>query len=294
MTNTPSRWLPAFQRAFRAWPGDRFSSRPFGAIYLGCETQTVAAEYRWDGLRRGADPRHPRIMFQATLDGWGRFERGSRRWIVGPESAFLAVLPSRHLYLLPPESPRWSFFWFTFAHPYVVQRLAGLVKRYPPIFALPAGAPLVAESLSFFERCCHGRFDDPFAEEAALLDWMLELERHLHDLAHPRGRREAALEDARRATLAGLPRAIGVGDLARRHGLSRSHFSHRFRGATGLTPGAFMHEVRLGEVRRRLRETREPLKEIAGATGFADANHLCKAFRRRYHLSPGTYRYQMR
>ncbi len=286
--------LPAFQRAFRAWPGDRFSARPFGAIYLGCETRTVAAEYRWDGLRRGADPRHPRVMFQATLDGWGRFEQGSRRWVVGPESAFLAVLPSRHCYHLPPESPRWSFFWFTFAHPYVVRRLGGLLQRHPPVFALPAGSSIVAESLSFFERCCHGRFDDRFAEEAALLDWTLALERHLHDLAHPRGPREAALEDARRAAIVGLPRALGVEDLARRHGLSRSHFSHGFRRATGLTPAAFMLEVRLGEVRRRLRETRGPLKEIAAETGFADANHLCKAFRRQYHLSPGAYRRQMR
>ncbi len=293
ITPLPSSLLP-YRRAFAAWPGDRFSDRPFGAIYLGCETRTVPAEYRWDGRHRDADPRHPRVMFQATLDGWGRFERGSRRWIVGPQQAFFALLPSQHVYCLPPESPQWSFFWFTFAHPYVVQRLTGLARRHPPVLAFPAASPLAAASLALFERCCHGRFDDPFAEEGALLDWMLDLERHLHDLAHPRGRREAMLAETREITLARLPQAVGVEDLARRHGLSRSRFSHCFHGTTGLTPAAFTLEVRLGEVRRRLRGTRDPLKDIADRTGFADANHLCKAFRRRYHLTPGAYRRQMR
>jgi AraC-like DNA-binding protein len=289
-----SSLLTTFQGAFAAWRGDNFSHRPFGAIYLGCERRTVPAEYRWDGLRRGANRRHPRVMFQATLNGWGYFEQGLRCWKVGSETAFFAVLPSRHVYYLPPESAEWSFFWFTFAHPYVLQRLARLAVRHPPVFALPAGAPLTAQSLSFFERTCHGRFEDQFAEECALLEWMLSFERHLHDLAHPRGQREAMLDEARVYTLAHLSRSFGVEELARRHALSRSHYSHRFRKATGLAPASFVLETRLAEVRRRLRETPDGLKGIAAQTGFADANHLCKAFRRQYHMSPGVYRRQMR
>jgi AraC-like DNA-binding protein len=282
-----------FQRAFAAWPGDSFSHRPFGAIYLGCETRRDPAEYRWDGLQRGANPRHPGILFQATLRGEGAFERGSRRWAVGPETAFFAVLPSRHVYFLPPESPEWSFFWFTFAHPYVVSRLARLTERHPPVFPLPADSSLLAQSLTFFERSCHRRFDDHFAEEGALFEWMLGLERHLFELAHPRSQREAMLEEVRGFTLANLARSFGVEQLAARHRISRSHFSHRFRAATGLAPAAFVLEVRLAEVRRRLRESGEALKAIAAETGFADANHLCKVFRREYHLSPGTYRRQL-
>jgi transcriptional regulator GlxA family with amidase domain len=122
---------------------------------------------------------------------------------------------------------------------------------------------------------------------------MIALERHLHDLAHPRGLRESMLDEARRFTLENLSSSFGVGELARRGGLSRSHFSHRFRDATGLSPAAFVQSVRLNQVRLLLRDTDRPLKVIAGETGFADANHLCKAFRREYHLSPGVYRRQI-
>jgi AraC-like DNA-binding protein len=282
--------LPNYRRAFRAWRGDAFSSRPFGAIYLGCESRTVPADYRWDGMHRGADPRHPRIVFQATLSGAGTFERDGQRWTVGSEKAFFAILPSRHVYYLPEERADWSFYWFTFDHPYVVRRLAQLAKRHAPVFSLPGNSPLAANGLTFFERVCHRRFEDPFAEECALFEWMMAFERHLHELAHPRGLRDAMMAEVRKFMLANRARSFGIEELARQHGLSRSYYSHRFRAATGLAPAAYVFELRLAEVQRWLRETPSPLKEIAAATGFADANHLCKAFRRHFHLSPGEYR----
>ena len=245
-------------------------------------------------MRRGADPRHPQVLFQATLAGTGTFESGGQRWAVGPGEAFIAILPSRHLYYLPATCPEWSFFWFTFDHPYVVERMAALTSRHSPVFLMSPDSPLAAQCLAFFERICHGRFKDPFAEEGALLDWMLGTERHLHELAHPRDQREAMLAEVRQFTHENLGRSFGIDELARRRDISRSHFSHRFRKATGLAPAAYVLQLRLTEVRRQLRETAAPLKEIAAATGFADANHLCKVFRREYHLSPGTYRRQVR
>jgi AraC-like DNA-binding protein len=282
--------LPAYRRAFRAWRGDAFCSRPFGAIYLGCETRNNPKDYRWDGMRRGADPRHPRVVFQTTLSGAGAFERDGQCWSVGPETAFWAILPSRHLYYLPEGRAEWSFYWFTFDHPYIVRRLAQLADRHPPVFSLPQGSPLAANCLTFFERVCHRRFEDPFSEECALFEWMLGVERHLHDLAHPRGLRDAMMAELRRFTQENLRRSFGIAEIARQHNFSRSHYSHRFRAATGLAPAAYVLELRLAEVQRWLRETSLPLKEIAADTGFADANHLCKVFRRQFHISPGAYR----
>jgi AraC-like DNA-binding protein len=200
------------------------------------------------------------------------------------------VLPSRHVYSLPPDSARWSFFWFNSGHPWVVQRLAALAKRHSPVFDLPGDSRLLGLSRSFFTRVCGRRLGDAFAEEGALLEWMLEFERHLHERAHPRGRRETMLDELRAYTLENLGRSFGIEEVARRQGRSRSHFSHCFRQATGLAPAAHVLEVRLAEARRRLREASAPLKDIAAATGFADANHFCKAFRRLFHISPGAYR----
>lgn len=259
-------------------------------LTLGCETRRDPEAYRWDGMKRADTRSEPKIVFQCTLAGWGAYEKGDRRWRVGAEEAFVTVLPSRHVYFLPKESDGWSFFWFNTGHSYVVERLTIVCERYGPVITVPADSRLMARSRRLFEETCGQQFDDGFSEEEALLGWMLELERHARDTAHPRSRRESMVEGLRSYTLENLHRSFGVEELAARHGLSRSHYSHFFRRATGLAPAACVLDVRLNEVRRRLRESGRPLKEIAAETGFADANHLCKAFRRLFQISPGAYR----
>lgn len=285
--------LTMFQRVFGARRDDGFSRLGASVLALGCETRTVPSEYRWNGMKRADTQDNPHVVFQATLDGFGRFERPGRSWVVGPGFGFFAVLPSRHVYSLPLGSPRWSFFWFNSGHPWVVSRVAQLSREYAPVFSLPSGSRLLAQSCAFFERVCQRRFEDEFAEEETLLAWMLEFERHLHDQAHPTGRCATMLDSLRSYTLKNLRRSFGVDEFARRQGRSRSHFSHAFKQATGLSPASYVLDVRLAEARLRLRETSAPLKEISVSTGFADANHFCKAFRRRFHLSPGAYRRQM-
>jgi AraC family transcriptional regulator len=72
--------------------------------------------------------------------------------------------------------------------------------------------------------------------------------------------------------------------------MSRSHFSHYFHAATGLTPAHFMTEVRVQEAARLLLSTRAPLKQIASEWGFANVNHFGKVFRRHLYTSPAAYR----
>ena len=279
-----------FERAYATRKDDGFRHLGGHLVTAGCETRTIPAEYRWHGLRRGEHAEFPRITFQATLAGRGKFERNGRQWDVGVGQAFFAVLPSRHVYFLPEDSPEWTFFWFHFSHPYVVQRIIAMAKRHPPVFDLKPGTDFQTQSLSLFERICRQRFEDAFEEENALFEWMLSFERHLHHASYPQAPKKALLDALRDFTLTNLARSFGIEEIARQAGLSRSHYCHRFKAATGLAPAAYVLEVRLAEARKQLRKTEAPLKEIAAAVGFADANHLCKAFRRQYNLSPGAYR----
>lgn len=291
MTTSPE--FEQWRRVFVGRRRDGFAHLGHPVIDLGCETRTVPHEYVWDGMRRGEDPAHPRILLQVTLGGWGVFEARGKTWRVEAGQAFFAILPSPHVYRLPTESEGWSFFWLNCGYPWAVERGRQLAARHAPVFSLATDAKLMAVCRTFFARICQGRFEDVCAEELAVIEWVLEMQRHLHDLAHPRGQRERLLEELREFTRANLGRAFGIEEFARTQGLSRSHFSHRFREATGLAPAAFVLEARLAEARRLLRESGAPLKEIAELTGFADANHFCKAFRRVFHLSPGVYRRQV-
>lgn len=76
--------------------------------------------------------------------------------------------------------------------------------------------------------------------------------------------------------------------------MSRSAFGHYFPERTGLSPARFMTEVRMQAAARLLVATTFPLSRIAEESGFANANHFGKVFRRFRQQSAGAYRRALR
>lgn len=260
-------------------------------LYAGVETRTDPEAYRWEGRRRAGSRRTPFVLFQYTLGGKGIFKDATGTHPVTPGRAFVCIVPSDHVYYLP-VGETWTFFWNICHHPYVVQRLAAAVGGVGRTLTAGPTAPVVLAALDLFDGTCRGGFDDRFGREAALFRFMLELERHIHERSVSVSERDQLLSDVRRHVLEHVGRRVDVTEVAERYGMSRSHFSHHFRNTTGRPPADYITEVRLGEAARLLTTSDVTLKELASRCGFADANHLCKAFRRRYHISPGAYRTQ--
>jgi AraC-like DNA-binding protein len=288
---------PVQQRLRAAWRRRRAEFAPFpGAArwYCGLERQTDPTAYDWDGLRRAGDPRHPRLLWQYTLGGWGEFAQGGRLWRVAPGQAFAAVIPSAHRYRLPAASPGWSFCWLIIEHPYVVRRMAGWLERLEPVATVPADSALLAASVRLIEGAAAGMgFADALAQEQALFDWMFAFERWAEGQLFPAAARSEWLEELRSYTRQNLARAFNVAEVAARRGLSRSAYSHRFRAHTGHTPAQVVLEVRLEEATTRLRDPMATLKQVAAETGFADATHFGKCFRRERRMTPGAFRRQL-
>lgn len=260
-------------------------------LYCGLETRTDPNTYRWEGLKRTGSRRTPFILFQYTLDGRGAYKDAAGLQPITPGRAFLAVIPSDHVYYLP-AGQSWTFFWVILHHSYVVERLKAAVGGVGRTLTAAPTSPVVLAAAELFDGACRGGFDDRFDLESAAFRWMLECERHFHERSVSASERDRLLTDVRRHVLEHLDRRVDVTELAKRYDMSRSHFSHHFKHTTGRPPADYVTEVRLSEAARLLTTGDATLKEIADACGFADANHLCKAFRRRYHLSPGTYRRQ--
>ena len=262
-------------------------------LSAGLEDRPPGAAYHWDGLRRRNAAR-PYVIFQYTLAGWGIYEENGGTQRLTPGGTFAAQVPSAHVYRLPPESPGWTFFWLMFNHPHVVARLEQVTAAGGAVSEMAPDGLVAARLVRLFEGVCQGGFRDEWAQEQALFEFLWEYERHEHGRRYALPVRERLLGDVRREVMGTLDGTLDVAHLARARGMSRSHFSHHFRAVTGLSPARFVAQTRLEEVARRLLETDHTLAAIAAATGFADANHLCKVFRRHYHLSPGTFRQQMR
>lgn len=80
-----------------------------------------------------------------------------------------------------------------------------------------------------------------------------------------------------------------IAEIAARCGVSREHFSRRFRRDFGISPYAYSLIARLNEARRRLRMG-QPIAAVAADLGFADQSHFGRLFRATYGTTPRQYR----
>ena len=272
---------------------------PRTAYFGSVETRTDPTSYHWDGMRRLARGDPPLFAFQLTLAGWGHFQLyGQTALRVTPGQAFIALMPSRHRYYLPEDSPGWTFAWISIYHPYLLARIAKQVGATGPLIEVVPDGPLAASTARLVRGAIKKDFSNRFEVELALFEFLLVCEQAAQQArdtsrGSPDDGRQL-LDAVRSRILAGLPKALDVHTLAAEYGMSRTHFSHLFRARTGLAPAHFATEVRIHEAARMLLETHAPLKQIADACGFANANHFCKVFRRIQHVSPKAYRRTVR
>jgi AraC family transcriptional regulator len=89
---------------------------------------------------------------------------------------------------------------------------------------------------------------------------------------------------------ANLASKMEIDDLANVVALSRSHFSRAFKHSVGLSPMEYVVVRRVERAKTIIRETKEPLAEVALACGFADQAHLNRRFRDVVGVSPGRWR----
>ena len=116
---------------------------PMTAYFGAVETRTDPSSYCWDGMKRLGRGDAPLFAFQLTFAGWGHFQlydQPPQR--VSPGTAFLALMPSRHRYYLPGDSPGWTFGWISIYHPYLLARMEKLVAATGPLIQVPSESAL--------------------------------------------------------------------------------------------------------------------------------------------------------
>ena len=85
-------------------------------------------------------------------------------------------------------------------------------------------------------------------------------------------------------------RNVGLEEVAKLTGLSRSWFARGFRGSTGIAPYAFILQIRVRKAKELLLDPKTPIATIATRIGFADQSHFTKIFRRYAGATPREWR----
>ena len=106
----------------------------------------------------------------------------------------------------------------------------------------------------------------------------------------------AATDPLVRAALAYLQehlrKSIGTSEIAESLGVSRRLLELRFRAQMHSSIREYIIRSRIAEARRMLVATQEPIETIAALTGFCNAPHFSRTFKRDTGLTPTRYRAQ--
>lgn len=81
-----------------------------------------------------------------------------------------------------------------------------------------------------------------------------------------------------------------IATLAAQIGVSRATLSRRFAAVVGETPGAYLTRWRMDLAALRLRDTDDPLDEVARSVGYTSVYAFSRAFGRARSQPPGRYR----
>jgi AraC-like DNA-binding protein len=81
-----------------------------------------------------------------------------------------------------------------------------------------------------------------------------------------------------------------VESLASNVAMSRTAFANRFRDRVGEAPLEYLNRWRMTLARTALRNTEEPLVDIATKVGYLSDTAFSTAFKRSTGVSPGRYR----
>jgi AraC-like DNA-binding protein len=133
-----------------------------------------------------------------------------------------------------------------------------------------------------------GSMDD-FRSFTLLLALLIEIVRCGKSQSHSRANKawrqriDAFLES-------NLGRLTGVAEMAEHMGLAPGAFGARFRRVMGTGAGNYLLRMKMKQAERLLRETDQPVVNIAARLGFGSPQHFSNAFHRWAGLSPGRWR----
>lgn len=176
----------------------------------------------------------------------------------------------------------------------IASEVSGRTVTETPLFAEPVvHDPEGAALFSAAHRAIETGVDRLAGEEMLVCAYARFLVRHARIGLVRLGAERDAVRRVRTVIEAQFDSDLRLDSLARTACLSRHHLIRAFRKEVGLTPHAYVIDVRVRRAQERLRRGESPAT-VATAVGFADQAHLTRAFKARLAVAPGAYRRAVR
>lgn len=156
--------------------------------------------------------------------------------------------------------------------------------------ALAARDPVLEHVVRALEAASRAGADDLYAESAAAFLAAHLVTVYSRAIASAAGREDTRVRRAQELMHDCLAEPLTLAEMAQYVHLSPYHFARVFRQAVGEPPRAHLTRLRVEVACRLLRETRQPVADVAAACGFSNTARLTAAMRRLLGTGPTAYR----
>jgi len=260
-------------------------------VSAGVETRTEPT-YDWNGLARGPSEF---ALFQYTLEGAGELTYEGRSFSALPGQAMLLHVPHEHRYRVPPGG-HWKYFYICLNGSETLRHWRRIEKEAGPLLELSWESATIDAATGLCRAFREGTLQTAWQASAMAYKLIMALAAESEDLQREKARStlsgaaERRLQSARQFAERSFSRPVGVAEMVRASGFSRSHFSRLFHYRFGMSPLDYLNGLRLREAMRLLADTPAPVTEIALRSGFTDPNYFSRVFRKACGMSPRAYR----
>ncbi len=227
-------------------------------------------------------------LLHYIVSGKGRYVVQGRTFVLQGGEAFLGW-PEAELYYEADQQEPWEYYWVGFSGPQAAALLGKTAfTRTEPAAHVAAGERLRQGLLDVYKA--RGSGYGAAVRMAGYLQAALGL------LLEEEGRRtgrEALTDYGRRGAQylrQNYSRPIGVEELARETGISRSYLYRAFQAEFGCSPSAYLMEQRIQRACQLLRHSALPIGAVAASVGYEDAFYFSRVFKNHVKRTPTEYR----
>lgn len=247
----------------------------------------TSTSYNWHGLKRG---KTEFILWQYTIRGFGSLEYEGKSFELMPGRGILLHIPHEHRYYFPEDSQEWEFIYVCLCGREVLRVCREILKRAGPVNDFDNSSHTIKTAVQILKTAYAGQIRNPFISSSLAYQLTMSLMDDLMPESSYGGEIPEFMEKVNAYCRDNPDVDIGVDALAKISGYSRYHFSRLFTARRGISPGAFIRELRLNRAVKLLQTEKMSVKEVASACGFDDTSYFCKAFRKSFGVSPAKFR----
>ena len=129
---------------------------------------------------------------------------------------------------------------------------------------------------------------------ALLAELFVAIIRFCSDKRYARSRDLFLLQDILQYMSDNFARQLTIPAIAKKFGLSQKNLERLFLESVQMPPVSYLLDLRLRTAADKIRCGKSTVTDIAFECGFSDSNYFAKLFRRKYGLSPRSYRKKSR